>query len=225
MDATIETNAGGVTNGELELAEEATRAGKSNGHGAEFAEDFVPLFSSSSLLGAGNRVEDGLEALAAVQRELEGHGFSVEKPTKHELTSAPIGIALVQFLDGDGFLAGWVIVGAEGPKQAIDSMQKDAANGGTTRRSALNDAEVVVHVDVEVGEDPGAGLERREGRIGGGRSRERVETWRRRRARRDHGRGDGRQTVAGGFQAVGRKVINGAEKHGVGQVRAGFGDD
>ncbi len=62
MDATIKTNAGGVTNGELELAEEATRAGKSNGHGAEFAEQFMPSADEEALLGARNFGKDHRKA-------------------------------------------------------------------------------------------------------------------------------------------------------------------
>jgi hypothetical protein len=79
-----------------------------------------------------------LEALASVQGELEGHGFGVEKPAKHELARAPVGVAFVEFLDGDRFFAGRMIVVAEGAKQAINGMQENASDHRSTGKVALN---------------------------------------------------------------------------------------
>jgi hypothetical protein len=53
----------------------------------------MPLLGRGTALGARYLIEDILEALSAVERELEGHGKSVDYPTKDILACFPVGVA------------------------------------------------------------------------------------------------------------------------------------
>jgi hypothetical protein len=207
----------------LKLAEEAARTRESHRHGPKFAKNLVPVLGGSPLLGAGDGVEDDLEALSAVQGKFQRHGFGVEEPAKHELPSGPVGVSLLELFDRNGLLACRVVVVAEGTKQAINGVQKDTANSSTTLRGALDHTKVIVDIDVELREDPGGSLEVRKSRIRGGWKRDRRDRRRRRRV----GLGDQiffGEAVASGLKAMGRQVADGPEEHGVSDVSTGLGD-
>jgi hypothetical protein len=47
-----------------------------------------------------------------------------------------------------------MIVWSEWAKETVNGMQQNAAHSGTACRIALNDSQVVVDIDVELGQDP-----------------------------------------------------------------------
>ena len=63
-----------------------------------------------------------------------------------------------------------MVVVTEGAKEAIKGMEKDAAHCGAAVRIALDNSQVVVNVDIELGQDPSRSMEVDECGIGLGRN-------------------------------------------------------
>ena len=82
MEAAMKADAvfGGVLEGNLEVAEEATSTGYGQGHGAKLPEELVPVLRRHALLCARNGGKIGGQALGRAVRESDGHGNGVNGP-------------------------------------------------------------------------------------------------------------------------------------------------
>ena len=61
----------------------------------------MPLFHTCPPLGGGNTIEDFSQTVNSMWRKLDGHGHSIDDPTKDKFDSSPGAITLPQFLEGD----------------------------------------------------------------------------------------------------------------------------
>jgi hypothetical protein len=86
-------------------------------------------------------------------RDFKSHEGGVQDPAKHDLPSFPVGVTFQEFLHGGGFLAAREIIRLKRMKDLINYMQEHATDLALTTGIALNQSEVVVHVDVIGGED------------------------------------------------------------------------
>ena len=107
----------------LEEGEEASGAWDSQGHGAEFSQNLVPVLGGE-VSGGGRDSQDGVEAVNAVGRELDGPSDRVDRPAQHDFPGGPSGVTFLQFLDRGGFLAVGPISGGEGPEDAVEGVQE-----------------------------------------------------------------------------------------------------
>jgi hypothetical protein len=134
------------------------------------------------------------------------------------LPSFPIGITFGEFLDRAGLAAFRGVVGVERTKHLVNGVKQSAENFETPCRRALNQAQVVVNINVEFGKAAASVLEAREERIGGcgsGHAR-RVVGRRRRSGLRSRG------SHSSGLQPMGR-LGTVLEQGDVGEVRNSFG--
>ena len=61
----------------------------------------MPLFHTHPLLGSGNTIEDFSQTVNSVWQKLDGHGHSIDDPTRDKFDSSLGAITLMQFLEGD----------------------------------------------------------------------------------------------------------------------------
>ena len=66
----------------------------------EFTQDLVPFFHTCPPLGGGNTIEDFSQTVNSMWRKLDGHGHSINDPTKDKFDSSPGAITLTQLFEG-----------------------------------------------------------------------------------------------------------------------------
>jgi hypothetical protein len=178
----------------------------------------VPSPDRAAPLRARDGSKELLKAEATMGREFQSHEERIEDPTKHNLASLPISIAFQEFLDGSRFLASGEVTRLERAKDLIDGMQEHATDLATTMFVALNQSEVIIHVDIVGGEDATPRLHTCEKRIDARRSRDSGQRGGLggrdgRCGRRRRGRG-----VGSGLQAMRRNRREGTKKAHVGDI-------
>jgi hypothetical protein len=89
----------------------------------------------------------------------------IDNPTKQRLQGLPGAVALEQLLDRDGLLADVGVAGIEGPEDGVDRLKEDAAHAILTAGATLNQAQVVVDVNIDVLEGLAAGALREVARL------------------------------------------------------------
>lgn len=137
----------GVAQALLEETEEAPAAGDAQGHAAEFAQDFVPLFDGNPVF-APKAVEDLLESVPAMRRKFQGLADRVHQPTQDDFARGKEGVALQEFLHGRHMFASWRVLVVQGTEHCIDGMEEasDVMQAGS--RGPLGQLNEVVHVAV-----------------------------------------------------------------------------
>ncbi len=86
----------------------------------------MPLFYAGAPLRCREGVEDFGQMLHPVRGEGNGHGHSVDDPTKDELYCTPGAIASFELFEGDGFAPLRAIVVRQGAKDIVDGMKEEA---------------------------------------------------------------------------------------------------
>jgi hypothetical protein len=89
----------------MEQAEEASALGNGDRHGAKFSKNLLPFFHRQARLSWGHLIQEGKEAVLAVLGQLDGHQDGIDDPSKDELVTFPVGVALSKFPGQHGFFA------------------------------------------------------------------------------------------------------------------------
>jgi hypothetical protein len=127
----------------------------------------VPLFYAGAPLCHREGVEDVGQTLHTVRGEGNGHGGSVNDPTKNELHCTPGAIASFELFEGDGFTPLRTIVVQQGVKDIVDGMKEEApykaliVEARISGRQPLHCRDEVVNVHVGVCQQGGRCWKRR----------------------------------------------------------------
>jgi hypothetical protein len=208
----------GVVQSKLEVTRKATGSGKSDRHGAKLAQKAMPTADREPALLLGNAIEQFRKMETMVGRELEGHGDAVEEPAQNVLPGFLIGVTFGELLYRARLVLFRGVIGIERTKHLVHGIEQSAENFETPGWQALNQAKIVVNVNIKFGKAAAGLLEALEERISGcgkrhaGRNvgwqrRNWLESWRR------HGHG---LQPRWGLGAV-------FEQGDIGEVRNGFG--
>ena len=143
---------GGVLEGSLQRAEQATCAGKGQDHGAEFAEELVPGFGGDAREGAGERGEKRVEASEAMGREGDRGIDGINNPPQDQFAGGPSAIPFAELLLGGRFLSVRAVPGFQRPEDPIKRVEEVTFDAAATGGVALDDGDEVVNVDVGEGD-------------------------------------------------------------------------
>ena len=114
--------------GQLHVAEKVFGAWHGQRHGAELAEDLVPLFDARAFLINRDARQDCSEAFDAVRGQGDCHVDCVQDPAEDDLGSVPGAIPLEELLEGDDLLSVGAVVGVEGTQDFVDGVHEEATD-------------------------------------------------------------------------------------------------
>lgn len=141
---------GGGLKGSLQCAEQTSSAGNSNSHGAQFAKDLVPRFEGDSSAGGWDTGQEFMETGQTMRGQGDGEGNTIDEPTQENLDGGPGAVTFEEFFDGGRFLPVPVRLG-QGAKDSINGVQENTFCPPAPLAIALNQFEVVVNINISVG--------------------------------------------------------------------------